>query len=243
MTDFNQEEGDMSNHRPVDDPGPSVASIAVTGAVALAALGASWFILWGPMDTRGIVGTALGWLLAMLLAAQAVARASQRSSAQDRIKRWEDRQKRDHVRLSAMVRPVFSEQEDEHTWPVAVPQENPGPEYPGPEYPEPVARVLGEPEPEPWAVDQTHTFPVGGVDERPDYLIRAAEATVAAREVGTETQRLKWPPHQQHGPSAAALRPIAVPVFRTEQDRAEWADRHNLPTEVLPLPEGWPHQS
>jgi hypothetical protein len=47
-----------------------------------------------------------------------------------------------------------------------------------------------------------------------------------------DTRRLTMP---HSGPSAAALRPIAVPVFRTEAERAQWAYEHKIPTEVLPL--------
>lgn len=59
-----------------------------------------------------------------------------------------------------------------------------------------------------------------------------------------DTRRLTVPPVVQgHGPSAAALRPIAVPVFRTEAERAQWAHEHDIPTEVLPVQPGWPRQS
>jgi hypothetical protein len=63
-----------------------------------------------------------------------------------------------------------------------------------------------------------------------------------------DTRRLTRPPVVQgYGPSAAALRPIAVPVFRTEAERAQWAHEHDIPTEVLPVQRyeggaqpGWP---
>lgn len=59
-----------------------------------------------------------------------------------------------------------------------------------------------------------------------------------------ETRRLTVPPTVPgHGPSPAALRPIAVPVFRTEAERAHWAAEYDIPTEVLPVQPGWPHQS
>jgi hypothetical protein len=50
------------------------------------------------------------------------------------------------------------------------------------------------------------------------------------------TRRLDAPPMSgREGVSAAALRPIAVPVFRNEVDRDAWAARHDVPTEILPI--------
>jgi hypothetical protein len=204
----------MSNHRPPTDPGPSVASIATLGGLTLAALGLVAYILWGPMDTRDLIGAGLGFVLGASLMAQTVFRYSEREAAKERTKRWEARQKRENV--APMVRPVFSDED------LSLPEEL-GPEddrYP--QY-EPVAQVLGEPDLQPWASDETHVFRTGEADE--------------------DTRRLDYPARQVHGPSPAALRPIQVPVFRSEVERRAWADRYDLPTEVVPFqrfPEGWP---
>jgi hypothetical protein len=50
------------------------------------------------------------------------------------------------------------------------------------------------------------------------------------------TTRLDWP--ERTGPSAAALRAIEVPVFRTEAERAAWATERDIPTEFLPVQDG-----
>lgn len=50
------------------------------------------------------------------------------------------------------------------------------------------------------------------------------------------TRRLDRP--EFSGPSAAALRAIEVPVFRTEADRAAWAAERDIPTEFLPVQDG-----
>lgn len=59
----------------------------------------------------------------------------------------------------------------------------------------------------------------------------------AVQPLGTvqeETRRLPVP-SGAYGPSAAALTPIAVPVFRTEAERAAWAADRDIPTEILPV--------
>lgn len=194
----------MSNHRPPTDPGPSVASIVTGVALTLAAIGAAGYILWGPtLDPRAITGAALGWLLAVLLAAQTVARASQRAAAGHRIRAYRARQRAEAERLDRIAKRAEPEPYDPGPtrlnpsgWPVPIVQENPGPEYPT-------------------TVDTA-------VIEPPDYLIRAAEATLADRRTD-ETQRIDY------GPSPAALRLIGVPVFRTEAERAAWMNQHTEP--------------
>jgi hypothetical protein len=247
----------MSNHRPPTDPGASIPSILTGVAAILATLAFVGYILWGdPLDSRHLVGAALGFILAAGFLGQTVARISDRLTARDRIRAYHRRNRMEAERLARVAkraeepdpaivdhwasggerpegyRPpvaVHSQFEEEHGydpgptrlspagWPVPIVQSNPAPEYP--------------------AVDT-------GVIERPDYLIRAAEATLADQgrtetwrtdethvrpiradqveralrpEVGEETRRITY------GPSPAALRPIGVPVFRTEADRAAWA--------------------
>jgi hypothetical protein len=255
----------MSNHRPVNDPGPSLVSIATGTGLTLAAVTVALYILWGPLDSRGVLGAGAAFLLAVLLMTQTMFRFSERLSARDRIKRWEVRQSAEAERAARMARPserlliqasnpgdgpVYREADH---GPVLEPPVAAHARYGGPghtSWPEPIAQRNPEPE-----------YPV---TESDDYLVRAAEATLAdrgdekvwpvferhagesgslrspteVREVGEETRRIEYPGQQVHGPSAAALRPIEVPVFRSERDRSEWADRHALPTEVLPLPEG-----
>lgn len=221
----------MSNHRPPNDPGPSVASIVGTGAVTLAVICLNFFIIWGPLDTRDILGAALGAVLAVLLMAQTVARSSQRSAAQDRIKRHEERL----ARAARSARPVT----EPPSAALLIPREE-APSYdPGPT----VLNPAGWPVPVSpgWATDQTMTWPrATEPDPESDAYPQSAEPEVApepARSPVEDTRRLVHPylDHQAHGPSAAALRPIAVPVFRTEVERDAWADRHNLPTEVIPF--------
>lgn len=87
--------------------------------------------------------------------------------------------------------------------------------------------------------DERDTF--GGAEEvRPPMTRERAQETAwladvtrPASPVGDETQVLRVP--HRGGPSAAALTPIQVPVFRTEAERAQWAAEREWPTEVLPL--------
>lgn len=191
----------MSNHRPITDPGASVASIATGVALTLTALAGVTYILWDEnLDGRALTGAALGFSLALLVMTQTVFRVSDRLAARERVERWEAR------------------------------QVEPDPEL----------------EPDPWLEPELTDRWAAGEDDPGPTVLNSAGWPVPTPETWRtdETQRLSYPGRQVHGPSAAALRPIQVPVFRDEGDRQAWADRNDLPTEVLPIyPEGWPGNS
>lgn len=235
----------MSNHRPPTDPGASVASIATGVAATTITLALVAYILWGPLDDRDLIGAGLGLLLALLLFAQTVMRISDRLTARDRIRAYRRRQQAEAERLARIAKRAEPDPEsdgypqDVPEPPVAVHAQfeqeygyDPGPTRLGPGgWPVPVAGPTVQRGDPTWATDETLIWPrAEGVDQTGD--------------VGTETQRLDPGVYRSGGPSAAALTPIGVPVFRTEVERAAWAEERNLPPEALPyLPEGWPHQS
>lgn len=85
----------MSNHRPRTDPGPSRTTITAMAALTLTIATISAWIIYGgdglnTLDTRHIIGFILGNTLAVGVYYKTIALASERATAQARIKRFKD---------------------------------------------------------------------------------------------------------------------------------------------------------
>jgi hypothetical protein len=94
------------------------------------------------------------------------------------------------------------------------------------------ARLDIDPESDGYPQDHTEAaehWASGGEDPARTAVLEAIRTDLGVE----DTRRL---PRLVHGPSAAALTPINVPVFRTETERAAWAAEHEIPTEFLPRP-------
>lgn len=85
----------MSNHRPRTDPGPSRTTITAMAALTLTIATISAWIIYGgngleTLDTRHIIGFILGNTLAVTTYYKTVTWASERATAQARIRRFKD---------------------------------------------------------------------------------------------------------------------------------------------------------
>jgi hypothetical protein len=88
----NDEEKTVSNHRQATALRPSLASIWFGALATLTTIALSIWVLWGPtMDSRHVMGCALGMLLATLMAAQTIVRAIDRDTARERQRRHQAR--------------------------------------------------------------------------------------------------------------------------------------------------------
>jgi hypothetical protein len=96
----------MSNHRQATDPGPSLVSIAVMTVATLVTIATAVWIAWGATDERHVVGVALSMLLAVLMTAHTIMRASERAVALERRaarrRRYDERENRQRIE-SAIV--------------------------------------------------------------------------------------------------------------------------------------------
>lgn len=115
----------MSNHRQGTAGGPSQLSIAGMAVVTGAAIWASVWILAEPgPDNRDITGAILGMLLALVLTAQTVVRASERAEA---LRRRAERRRRYLAGAgTGWPDPVATQPvapDDTWTWPPVVPGE------------------------------------------------------------------------------------------------------------------------
>ena len=89
----------MSSHSQRTHRGPSVPSIVVTSAAALVATIASFWVMTGPViDERHLTGGALGLVLAVLLAAQAIVRVAEWQEAAERSRERRGQARRARVR-------------------------------------------------------------------------------------------------------------------------------------------------
>lgn len=251
----------MSQHSQRTQRGPSVASIVGTGVAALAAVGTSTLVVWmpGEPDRWHIVGAA-GWtVLAWMLTGQAVVRHTERQVARDRVRREQDRRERQEDAAREVRRINTGTWQGDAIGQVLTVRYEPetgefyaegwlGDHFQV--YPERLwsdratlvqalseLETTGELEP----VDDEGTRAVRARLDLPGWdAERTDPEPVATQPMPGEavTEVLTVPPVVQgHGPSPAALRPIAVPVFRTEADRALWAAEHDIPTEILPRPQ------
>lgn len=189
----------MSNHRQSTYHGPSLVSIGVQILLAAAVAAVTLWISIGESDNgRELAGTVLGTLLGVFLVNRIAAQLLERQTVRDRAERRRESQ----VRRYSMP--------DLTPWPGSGPKMWPEPiEQPGP-----WDKAAAEP---PTAVAGSST---------------AAEPVAAP--VGEQTRRIVPPPAVPvpdagtvyGSPTEAARTMVAVPVFRDEQDRQDWADRH-----------------
>lgn len=235
-----------------------MASIVGTGVAALAAVAVSTLVVYGPgePDWWHILGAA-GWtVMAWTLTAQCVIRHTERQAAQERQRRAEEaeHEARQLARLNTgtwqgdAVGQVLTVRYDPATgrWYVQGWMGDHAVFHPERRWADRAALYA--------ALSELET--TGELEPQDDEGTRAVRARlglpgwdaerhdpepVATQPMPGEavTEVLSVPPVVQgHGPSPAALRPIAVPVFRTEAERALWAAEHDIPTEFLPrLPE------
>ena len=239
----------MSQHSQRTQRGPSVGSIIGMGAFTLTALTLSILTVWRPErpDTWHTVGAA-GWtVLAWVLTAQTVTRCHERQAAIDRARRAarSEHEARQLARLNTgtwqgdAVGQVLTVRYDpaDGRWYVQGWMGDHAVFYP--------ERHWGDRDTLYAALAELEvTGELEGQDDEGTRAVRArlglpgpwfdAEPVQPLGAVGDETRRLEVPPGA-YGPSAAALRPIAVPVFRTEADRALWAAEHDMPTDVFPI--------
>lgn len=229
-----------------------MASIVGTGVAALVAVALATAVVYGPggPDWWHVLGAA-GWtVMAWTLTAQCVLRHTERQAAKDRARRaqevkddaWRDRMRNTGFWQGDALGQVLSVRYDPAD---------------GQFYVEGWLGDFSQIRPERVWSDRATLVQVlsemeatGELEPQDDEGTRAVRARldlpgpwnepdpVATQPMPGDavTEVLTVPPVVRgHGPSPAALRPLAVPVFRTEAERALWAAEHDIPTEVIPL--------
>jgi hypothetical protein len=177
----------VSNHRPRTDPGPPIPTIVSSALLTLTiAVTSAWIILGdGPTDARHIVGFLLGNCLAVVTFAQTVIWASERATAQARIRRFKDLEECQDQQRKLQSSWVRSEKSfvGPHATGVARPAANP--------WARPVTGYTGGDRTEPWVTAQTEVLRTDGRAAETQVLITGDAVLVTGdAATGTETQVL-----------------------------------------------------
>lgn len=242
----------MSQHDHRTQYGPSIAITVALGVCALAAIGTGCWIIYGPPDPRNLGGGALGMLLFVSWSAAVAGRLVERRTVLDRQRRERDAEREEQEYLMAERAGSTGTWTGEQGQVLTLRYETgTGFWY--------AHGWLGDffqlPEETRWTwglitlVDGMTEREVTGeltpVDDEGTREVRARLGLPPWPPVATVPMHPRTMPDLQvertrvidpapYRPSPAALAPLAVPVFRSETERAAWAARNEVPTEFLP---------